>query len=188
MKGFMIHDSIQRRGLYLGMVPETAAAKNGSTLLTLDHDMDILPAQGRRLTVTELAGHVDDLAGRLWSAGVRPGERIAIHKAPNFDVWVLATAAARIGAVPVNLSPALDSATVGALLSRLDQPHLLVDVHKLDALADVPVADLTKRVIGVAGSRPGAVSLTGLAGAPRVPPVFRGLGADHPHVWHHRAA
>jgi acyl-coenzyme A synthetase/AMP-(fatty) acid ligase len=175
MKGFMIHDSIQKRGLYLGIVPETAAARNSSTLLTLDHDLDILPAEGRRLTVTELAYHVDDLAGRLWAAGVRPGERIAIHKAANFDVWVLATAAARIGAVPVMLSPALDGATVGALLSRLDQPHLLTDVHKLDALADVPLTDLTKGVISVTGSRPGAVSLTELAGSPRVQPVFQGL-------------
>lgn len=173
MKGFMIYNSMRKRGLYLGIVPETAAARNSSTLLTLDHDLDILPEAGRRLTVAELAGHVDDLAGRLWAAGVRPGERIVIHKTANFDVWVLATAAARIGAVPVMLSHALDGATVGALLSRLDQPHLLTDVHKLDALADVPVTDLTKRVIIVTGSRPGAASLSELAGAPRVQPVFQ---------------
>jgi acyl-coenzyme A synthetase/AMP-(fatty) acid ligase len=175
MKGFMIQNSIRKRGLYLGIVPETAAAKNSSTLLTLDHDLDVLPEAGRRLTVAELAGHVDDLAGRLWAAGVRPGERIAIYKAANFDVWVLATAAARIGAVPVTLSPALDAATVAALLGRLDQPHLIIDVPKLDALADVPVTDLTKRVISVTGSRLGAASLTELAGSPRVQPVFRGL-------------
>lgn len=183
MKGFMIPDSIRKHGLHLGIVPETAAARNGSTLLTLDHDMDILPGEGRRLTVAELAYHVDDLAGRLWAAGVRPGERIVIHKAANFDVWVLATAAARIGAVPVMLSPALDGATVGALLGRLDQPHLLIDVHKLDALADVPVTDLTKRVIVVNGSGPGAASLTELAGSPRVQPVFQGL--DEPALITH---
>ncbi len=173
MKGFMIHNSMRKRGLYLGIVPEIAATRNSSTLLTLDHDLDILPEAGRHLTVAELACHVDDLAGRLWAAGVRPGERIAIHKSANFDVYVLGTAAARIGAVPVMLSPALDGATVGALLSRLGQPHLLTDVHKLDALADVPVTDLTKRVIIVTGCRPGATSLTELAGTPRVQPVFR---------------
>jgi acyl-coenzyme A synthetase/AMP-(fatty) acid ligase len=173
MKGFTIYNSMRQRGLYLGIVPETAAARDSSTLLTLDHDLDIFPGAGRRLTVAELACHVDDLAGRLWAAGVRPGERIAIYKAANFDVWVLATAAARIGAVPVMLSPALDGATVGALLKRLDQPHLLTDMHKLDALADVPVTDLIKRVIIVTGCRPGAASLTELAGSPRVQPVFR---------------
>ncbi len=173
MKGFMIHNSRLKRGLYLGIVPETAAAGNSSTLLTLDHELDVLPEVGRHLTVAELAYHVDDLAGRLWAAGVRPGEHVAIHKTANFDVWVLATAASRIGAVPVMLSPALDGATVGALLSRLHRPNLLTDVHKLDALGDVPVADRTKRVIIVTGSRPGAASLTELAGSPRVQPVFR---------------
>jgi acyl-coenzyme A synthetase/AMP-(fatty) acid ligase len=183
MKGVMISNLMRKRGLYLGIVPETGAARNSTTLLTLDHDLDILPEAGRRLTVAELAYHVDDLAGRLWAAGVRPGERIAIHKAANFDVWVLATAAARIGAVPVMLSPALDGATVGALLNRLDQPHLLTDVYKLDALADVPVADLTKRVISVTGARPGAASLTELAGSPRVQPVFQAL--DEPALITH---
>jgi acyl-coenzyme A synthetase/AMP-(fatty) acid ligase len=173
MKGFMTDNSIGKRGLYLGILPETAAARDSSTLLTLDHDLDVLPEAGRRLTVAELAHHVDDLAGRLWAAGVRPGESVAIYKAANFDVWVLATAAARVGAVPVMLSPALDGATVGVLLGRLDQPHLLSDAHKLDAMADVPVADLTKGVLIVAGSRAGAVSLTELAGAPRVRPVFQ---------------
>jgi acyl-coenzyme A synthetase/AMP-(fatty) acid ligase len=171
MKGLMIHNSIRKCGLYLGIVPEVAAANNGSTLLALDHDLDVLPEAGRRLTVAELAYHVDDLAGRLWAAGVRPGERIAIYKSANFDVWVLAVAAARIGAVPVMLSPALDAATVGGLLGRLDQPKLLTDVRKLDTLADEPVADRTKQVIIVTGSRPGAASLTELAGSPRVPAV-----------------
>ncbi|WP_020673223.1 class I adenylate-forming enzyme family protein [Amycolatopsis nigrescens] len=174
MKGFRIHDSRWKHGLYLGIVPETAAARNSSTLLTLDHDLDVLPEAGRRLTVAELAYHVDDLAGRLSAAGVRSGDHTAIYKTANFDVWVLASAASRIGATPVLLSPALDGATVGALLGRLDRPHLLTDAAKLDVLADVPVAELTKGVIVVAGSRPGAASLTELAGSPRVQPVFRG--------------
>lgn len=183
MKGFLGRGSARKRGLYLGIVPETAAAKNGSTPLIFDHDLDILPDAGRRLTVAELAVHVDDLAGRLWAAGVRPREHIVIHKTANFDVWVLATAAERIGAVPVMLSPALDGATVGALLGRLGRPHLLTDVHKLDALAGVPLTDVTKRMIIVAGSRPGAVPLTDLAGSPRVEPVFRAL--DEPAMITH---
>ncbi len=122
MKGFMIYNSMRKHGLQLGILPEMAAARNSSTPLTLDHDLDVLPEAGRRLTVAELAGHVDDLAGRLWAAGVRPGERVAIYKTANFDVWMLASAASRIGAVAVMLSPALDAPTVGALLDRLDRP------------------------------------------------------------------
>lgn len=173
----MIQNSIRKRGLYLGVVAEEAAARNSSTLLTLDHDLDILPGEERRLTVAELAFHVDDFSGRLSVAGVRPGQRVAIYKAANFDVCVLAMAVARTGALPVMLSPVLDSGTVGALLRRLDQPHLLTDGHKLDLLADVPVGDLTKSVISVTGSRPGAASLAELAGSPRIKPVFQGLDA-----------
>jgi acyl-coenzyme A synthetase/AMP-(fatty) acid ligase len=173
MKGFMIYNSMRKRGSYLGILPEIAAEKDSSTPLALDHDLDVLPEVGRRMTVGELADHVEDLAGRLWAAGVRPGESIAIYKAANFDVWMLATAAGRIGAVPVMLSPALDGATVGALLGRLDQPYLLSDVPKLDAMADVPVTDLTRRVIIATGDRPDTVSLTELEGSPRVQPVPR---------------
>ncbi|BCB91837.1 putative fatty-acid-CoA ligase FadD [Phytohabitans suffuscus] len=170
----MIHNSLRKRGLYLGLVPEVAAARNGSTLLVLDHDLHVLPEAGRRLTVAEIAFYVDDVARRLWAAGVRPGERVAVYKSANFDVWLLATAASRIGAVPVMLSPALDAATVGALLERLDQPRLLTDEHKLDVLAGVPLADLTKRVMIVSGSRPDAVSLSDLAGSPPVQAVAGG--------------
>jgi acyl-coenzyme A synthetase/AMP-(fatty) acid ligase len=173
MNDFTLHRSIRKSGLQLGMVPETAAARYGSTTLTLDHDLDVLPEAGRRLTVAELADYIDDLAGRLWAAGVRPGEHVVIHKAANFDVWILMTAASRLGAVPVMLSAALDAATVGALLRRRDKPTLLTDVHKLDALADVPLTDLADRVVIVSGSRPDAASLSELAGAPRVDPVSR---------------
>jgi acyl-coenzyme A synthetase/AMP-(fatty) acid ligase len=183
MNSSVIRKGIRKRGLYLGMVPEMAAARDSSTLLTLDHDLDVLPEAGRRLTVAELAGHVDDLAGRLRAAGVGPGERVVICKAANFDVWVLATATARLGAIPVMLSHHLAGATIGALLGRLDRPHLLADADRLDALAGVPAADLTRQVICVTGPRPGAVSLTELAGSPRVQPDFQGL--DEPALITH---
>jgi acyl-coenzyme A synthetase/AMP-(fatty) acid ligase len=182
MKRLTIHDSASKRGLYLGVVAEMAAA-NGSTPLILDHDLAVVPDQGRHMTVAELASHVDDLARRLWAAGVRPGERVALYKAANFDVCLLTMAAARIGAVPATLSPALDSETVGGLLRRLEQPHLLTDPHKLDALAGQPVKDLTKSVITATGSAPGAVPLTGLAGSPPVRPVFQAL--DEPALITH---
>src|SRR6266498_1451354 len=134
MNSSVIRKRIRKRGLYLGMVPEMAAARDSPTLLTLDHDLDVLPEVGRQLTVAELAGHVDDLAGRLRAAGVRPGEHVVICKAANFDVWVLG-------------------------------------------------ADLTRQVISVTGSRPGAVSLAELAGSPPVQPVFQGL--DEPALITH---
>ncbi len=173
MKGSTAYASIQKRGLHIGLLPEMAAAVNGSTPITFDHDLDVLPDAGRRMTVAQYAGHVDDLAGRLWAAGVRPDDHVALHKSHNADIWLLAAAASRIGAVVVMLSPALDPDTVGALLARVGRPRLLTDVRKLDALAEVPLADVTEQVICVDGERPGAVSLAGLAGAPRVAPVVR---------------
>lgn len=172
----MSHDSIHKRGLYLGVVPERAAVKGGGTPLTLDHDLDALPEVGRRLTVSQLAGHVARLAGRIRAAGVLPGERVVIHKRANFDIWLLATAVARTGAIPVMLSHALDSATVAALLKRLDRPHLLTDGVKLKALAEVPLAELTKSLISVGGPAPGVVTLAELADSPSMRrPVLQGL-------------
>ncbi|MFI5687601.1 class I adenylate-forming enzyme family protein [Streptomyces sp. NPDC051636] len=173
MKGSVAYQSIQKRGLHIGLLPEMAAAVNPSTPIVLDHDLDALPEAGRRLTAAQYAEHVDDLAARLWAAGVRPDERVVIYKTANADHWMLAAAVSRIGGVVVNLSPALDAATVTVLLGRVDQPTLLTDGTKFDVLADVPLADLTRRVITSAGDRPGAVSLAGLAGAPRVKPVVR---------------
>lgn len=174
---------IRKRGLYLGVLPEMAAAMDGSTRLTLDHDLDVLPDAGRRLTVSELARHVDDLAGRLGAAGVRPGEHVVISKAPNFDVWLLGTATARAGAIPVMLSHHLDGPTITSLLGRLNRPHLLADEGRLNSLDDVLSADLTRQVISVARSRPGTVSLAELAGSPPVRPAFQGL--DEPALITH---
>jgi acyl-coenzyme A synthetase/AMP-(fatty) acid ligase len=96
-----------------------------------------------------------------------------LYKSANADIWLLAAAASRIGAVPVNLSPALDATNVAALLARADLPTLITDEPKLDVLAAVPLTDLTRRVITVSGHRPHTQSLTDLAGSPRVRPVIR---------------
>jgi len=168
-----------KNALYLGTVPERAAVTHGGTKLTLDHDLDLFPGAGRRLTTRQLAGFVDDAAARLHAAGVRPGARVAVHKSANFDIYILATAAARLGAVPVTLSPALDPVSVAALLERLERPFLLTDADTLDRLAvEAPGlatggGDLVAGVILASGSRPGATALADLTGSPSRPPVFR---------------
>lgn len=173
MKGSTAYRSVQKNGLHIGLLPAMAAAVNGSTRIILDHDLDVLPEEGRQLTVSRLADLVDDLGARLWAAGIRPGEHIVTYKTANADVWVLACAASRIGAVPVLLSPALPAQTVGALLERLGRPSLLADERKMDVLAEVPLARLTRQVILVSGERPGAQSLGKFAGASRVKPITR---------------
>lgn len=183
MNSAVIPKSMHKRGLYLGVLPEMAAARDNSTPLTLDHDLDVLPGVERRLTVGELACHIDDLGRRLRAAGVQPGDRVVIYKAPNFDLWMLGSATARVGGIPVMLSHQLDAETMSVLLGRLSRPHLLADADRLDALAGLPLADLTRQVISVTGSRSGTLSLADLAGSPPARPVFRGL--DEPAMITH---
>jgi acyl-coenzyme A synthetase/AMP-(fatty) acid ligase len=174
-----------KEALYLGTVPELAAARHGGTPLTLDHDLEVLPGAGRHLTTADLARFVVDLSARLHAAGIRPGDHVAVHKRENFDIYLLATAAARLGAVPVMLSPALDAESVLALLRRLGRPHLITDAAKLDGpLAGAPLAELADRVVvATGGPRPGAVALSELAGAAPRPAVRR--DPDEPALMTH---
>ncbi|MDI3422938.1 class I adenylate-forming enzyme family protein [Streptomyces luteolus] len=165
-------DPDDRTGLWLGSMVEEAAAAHPDGLLVVDHGLDVLPDAPRAFTVAELAGHIADLSARLWAAGVRAGDHVALHKSANFDLYLLACAAARIGAVPAMLSPALDADTVQRLLARLGRPHLLTDTGKLTGdLAGLPLDELADRVLVTAGAHPGAVSLADLAGAPAVSAV-----------------
>ncbi|MFF9621172.1 class I adenylate-forming enzyme family protein [Streptomyces griseosporeus] len=180
----LLHLPASKQPLRLGMIPEEAAARHPDVPLTLDHDMDAAPEAGRELTVAALADLVDDMAARLWAAGVRAGEHLALYKAHNFDIYVLACAASRIGAVPVLLSPALDGATVNALLDRLERPHLMTDEGKLaDELSGLDLEKAAATVVVPRGDRPGTVSLESLAGSPRRAPVL--LDGSHPALMTH---
>ncbi|MEV5989699.1 class I adenylate-forming enzyme family protein, partial [Streptomyces sp. NPDC052051] len=182
--GLMYKIPRSKKVLYLGVVSERAAVRFGSTPIMLDHDMGVFPEAGRTLTVAEFAGYVAETADRLWAAGVRPADHVAVHKVSNFDITVLACGAARIGAVPVMLSPHLDGDSIGKLLERLQRPTLLTDEEKLSgSLASVALEELTERVITVTGSHPKAVSFASLAGAPRRRPVL--LDADEPALMTH---
>ncbi len=110
----MLLQTIANRGIRLGTLFDRAAARHPDNSITLDHDLDVAPELGRRLTVGAVAGLVADLAARLHAAGVRPGDRVVVYKSHNFDITLSACALARIGAVPVLLSPHLDATTVVA--------------------------------------------------------------------------
>ncbi|MFJ6937527.1 class I adenylate-forming enzyme family protein [Streptomyces sp. NPDC101132] len=180
----MLRNPARTSGLYIGTVPEQAAATRPGTTITVDHALDVLPDVSRHLTVTELAEHVDDMAARLYAAGVRASDHVAIYKNNNFDIYILASAASRLGAVPVMLSPALDGVSATALLGRLDTPHLLTDDTKLDGVLDAAeVAAVTRGVISASPAREGVVSLHDLAGSPRREPVL--LDADQPALMTH---
>jgi fatty-acyl-CoA synthase len=71
-----------------------------------DRDALIVPFQAVRLTYGEFDAKVDALARSLLAIGIDTGDRIGIWS-PNNSEWVLIQyAAARIGAILVNLNPA----------------------------------------------------------------------------------
>ncbi|MGA5701771.1 class I adenylate-forming enzyme family protein [Peterkaempfera bronchialis] len=179
----MILQRIANRGIRLGTLFERAAAKHGANVLILDHDLDIAPELGRRATVAEIADLIDDFASRLWAAKVRPGQRVVVYKSDGFDITLLACAAARIGAVPVLLSPQLDGETVAELVRRTDEPFLITDQRKLETVLPPAVFELADRVLLTSGSHPGATELRTLAGTPRVAPVT--MPPDHPTLITH---
>lgn len=167
----MFLQRVGNRGIRLGTVWDRAAARHPASPVYLDHDLDIAPELGRRVTLTELADLVDDFAARLWASQVRPGSHVVIHKSDSFDISLLAYSVARVGGVPVLLSPKLDGATVARLLGRLSRPTLLTDAAKLEQALPSEVFDLTERVLVATGEFPGATALAGLAGVERVAPV-----------------
>ncbi|MFF3317961.1 class I adenylate-forming enzyme family protein [Streptomyces sp. NPDC003035] len=179
----MLLQRIGNRGIRLGTLFERAASRHPANVVILDHDLDIAPGLGRRTTVAEIADLIDDFASRLWAAKVRPGERVVVYKSDGFDITLLSCAIARIGAVPVLLSPKLDGATAAELVRRTDRPFLLTDAAKLEKELPAEVFELAGKVLLASGSHEGATELAGLAGVPRVPAVT--MPPEHPTLITH---
>ncbi|MFD2467436.1 class I adenylate-forming enzyme family protein [Amycolatopsis silviterrae] len=173
------------RGLDPGRVFATGAKHHPAARVVLDHDLALYPEAGRALTFATLAALVDDLAGRLRTAGVTPGHYVAVYATHRFDLVLVACAASRLGAVPVMLASTSDGATAHALLAALDRPAFLVtDPAKLDGeLAGVPVADQVTGVLTTSGARPGTTALDSLA--PDGRPFPRVKSRDEPALVTH---
>jgi len=173
-----VHSLFQRalrgNGFYIGEIFHEAARHRPGTEVLLDRPPEWAPERGLSFTVSQLAGQIDELAARLWAAGIRPSERVALYKRDNFDIALLACAVQRIGAVPALLSPMLDGGTVRVLLERLEQPWLVSDGDTVaGALGGIELADVTRSVLLSAGpERSGTVALASFAGAPQREPVF----------------
>jgi fatty acid CoA ligase FadD22 len=138
------------RAFHLGVMFRRAANRHGGVFVTLDRPLDVAPGLGVSLTYTALADLVDELAARLRAAGIRPRERVAVHKRDNVDIVLLTCALSRIGAVPALLSPALSGAVTAQLLKRLGRPWLITDTATLRGpLKDAGVADLVRQTLSV---------------------------------------
>ena len=146
----------------LGLIVENAVRRYGPIPLWLDRALDIAPELGTELDYSRIATLIVDAAGSLTAAGVSAGDYLAIIKRDNMDVFVLAAAASRLGAVPALLSPTLCPDAIDALLERLGEPLVIADRaaiqrHRLlERGCDVVVVD---------GSMDGATCLKQLTSA-----------------------
>jgi acyl-coenzyme A synthetase/AMP-(fatty) acid ligase len=179
----MLLQRLGNRGIDLGTLFDRAARRDPMNVVVLDHDLDTGPDLGRRVTTADLAEHVADLASALWAAGVRPTERVVVHKANSADIPLLACACARIGAVPVLLSPYLDGETVAELVRRVGRPHLLTDAATLTGSLPASIADDAAQVLLASGADARATRLADHAGGPRVAPVP--MSPDQPTLLTH---
>jgi acyl-coenzyme A synthetase/AMP-(fatty) acid ligase len=128
-----------RRPLSVGVLPRLAADVHGRVPIYLDRPLDVDPQRRTVLDYVEHALLVERLSGALHAAGVRAWDRVAIVKQPGFDVLTLAAAAARLGAIPALISPALDGEILGILLDRAQAPFTYTDQPTVEA-AGLPFA------------------------------------------------
>ncbi|MGD9484807.1 class I adenylate-forming enzyme family protein [Streptomyces sp. TRM70308] len=137
------------KGFYIGLMFDRAAARHPAAPVVLDTPLQLSPEDGTTVTADRLAELVRQTAGRLVSAGVRRGDRVAVYKTNNFDIALVSAAVQRIGAVPALFSPMLPGETASGLLKRLESPWLLTDAeHYTASGVDGTVAHRTLLVAG----------------------------------------
>jgi fatty-acyl-CoA synthase len=71
-----------------------------------DHEAVVARPQGQRLTYADFAGEIDRVACGLVGLGFGKGDRIGVWSTNNLEWLLIQMAAARIGAVLVNMNPA----------------------------------------------------------------------------------
>jgi acyl-coenzyme A synthetase/AMP-(fatty) acid ligase len=145
----------------LGSLPEIAAEHHGE--ITFCADTPWTSACRTPRTVSDFAVVVADYADRLWGAGVRPGDVVALAKSNHFDIQALQCAIIRIGGLPALLSVTMEPADLLACLKQLERPHLLADADGAAVLRpwQDQLSALTSRVLTLTpdAELPGAVEL-----------------------------
>jgi acyl-coenzyme A synthetase/AMP-(fatty) acid ligase len=158
---------------YLGLLFERAAHRFPEAEITLDHPVGTSESLNVTYSYAELADHVADLAARLQRIGVKPGEHVAIHKDDNFDIPLLACAAARVGAVPVLMSSALEPLIVERLLARLDDPWLVTNTRRLNGELGVilKARGIARTILAAGDAVADAIALADYGSSARAPAI-----------------
>lgn len=109
----------------IGLLPEGAAEDHGET--TFCADTPWVSACRDPNTVSDFAAVVADYADRLWAAGVRPGQVVAVVKSNHLDIQALQCAIIRIGSLAALLSVRMEPADLLSCFKELQRPCLLTD-------------------------------------------------------------
>lgn len=160
---------IAKRGYMLGLALEHGARKTPNSRVRLDRAMDAFPDVGVDFDYATAARVAREAAASLDAVGIGPGQRVAIVKRNHIDVFLLATATARLGAVPALVSAQLDPLSLSDLLERLRADALLSDeaTWTSGSLTKLDPKLLPEKVLVVDGSPFGAELL------PPAPPLKR---------------
>ncbi|SDW78040.1 fatty acid CoA ligase FadD22 [Amycolatopsis xylanica] len=109
----------------LGVLAEYAAGRHGETPFLSDTPWALTDRPVR--TFAEFAAAIEELADRLWAAGVRRTDTVAIVQRNHIEVEAAMLALARIGALPVLLSSMMEVGELLESVAKLDSPTVLVD-------------------------------------------------------------
>jgi acyl-coenzyme A synthetase/AMP-(fatty) acid ligase len=127
-----------RKPVNVGLIAELAAERFGRVPVYTDRPFAWDPLGRTELDYVEFATLVGEMSAALVAAGVKPWDRVAIVKTPNYDIQALAWAVARIGAIPAMLSAHLDPDITGILLERLQARFVITDQAVADRTGLTP--------------------------------------------------
>ncbi|MFF5502073.1 class I adenylate-forming enzyme family protein [Streptomyces roseolus] len=162
----------------IGEVWHLAAQRNPRNPVIVDRAPDVDPDGPLERSYRQWAALVDELAVKLVALGVRPWDRVAVVKENHLDVALLASAAARIGAVPALITNNHPHETITVMLGRLERPYLITDAvtverMRLDKDTLAELTEATACLGEVPQDRPDLRVFAELGGGPVPAPALR---------------
>lgn len=134
---------------------DEAAATYPRCVVQLDRPLDIAPDAGLSLTYSAIADLSRRLAISMYSEGIQPGDVVAIIKSNHIDIYIIAAAVMRLGAVPALISATLDTRTTRTLLETLPKPWIVCDQDTArQVLGKIELNVVGKRALCIGGSVP----------------------------------
>ena len=133
----------------------------------------------RQMTYAEIAAQVDATAAWLSTVGVRRGDRVAVHLYKSSEEVVALFAAARLGAVFVNINHQWTLDQLDYVLRDCAASALFVDQRTARGLTTAQLPDTLKHIV-VKGTCPAHPKMIGWDAVPRdqIPPPAAGIDID----------